>query len=124
MAEGTHANNVGLPPEKIAASRPNRRSSLVARQIEVRFLRVQHLSHGVTTIGLDSSDPTSLDAHDPRGAGEVEGDVLKCARLDIQDGELEIPPGALLSHSNHLNHSRSEPANKPRVPRISLRCTD
>ena len=46
----------------------------------------------------------------------MEGDVLKCARLDIQHGELEIPPGALLSHSNHLNHSRSEPANKPRVP--------
>jgi len=28
---------------------------------------------------------------------------LKCPRLDIQHGELEIPPGALLSHSNHLN---------------------
>jgi hypothetical protein len=35
-------------------------------------------------------------------------------RLDIQHGELEIQAGALLSHSNDLNHSRSEPANKPR----------
>ena len=31
---------------------------------------------------------------------EVEGDGLTCAQLDIQHGELEIPPGALLSHSN------------------------
>jgi len=33
---------------------------------------------------------------------EVRGYALKCARLDIQHGELEIPPGALLSHSNHM----------------------
>jgi hypothetical protein len=37
------------------------------------------------------------------GPREVEADVLECPRLDIQHGELEIPPGALLSHSNHLN---------------------
>jgi hypothetical protein len=44
---------------------------------------------------------TSFRAVDAWTHVEVEGDVLKCARLDIQHGELEIPPGALLSHSNH-----------------------
>ena len=62
---------------------------------------------------------------EPRGRTrtrvEVEGDVLTCPRLDIQHGELEIPPGALLSHSNHLNHSRSE-RRPPSDPGSSQAC--
>jgi len=53
--------------------------------------------------------------------GEAEGDVLTCPRLDIQHGELEIPHGALLSHSNHLNHSRSE-RRPPSDPGSSQAC--
>ena len=82
MAEGTHANNLGLPPEKIAASRPNRRTrpgrSWWPDKSRYVSCECNTFHTGVTTIGLDSSDTSSLDAHDPRGAGEVEGDVLKC----------------------------------------------
>ena len=88
MAERTRTNNVSPSTEK--SRRVGRTVVHVPRRSwwpdRSRYVSFEcNTSHtGVTTIGLDSSNPTSLDAHDPRGAGEVEGDVLTCLRLDIQ----------------------------------------